>query len=74
LGGKYFIQPLYDEVSPFVKNTACVKLNGLWGVIDKSGKMIRKPEYESFKDLGNGDRRFIKEGKEFKVNELGGLK
>lgn len=74
LGGKYFIQPLYDEVSPFVKNTACVKLNGLWGVIDKSGKMIRKPEYESFKDLGNGDRIFIKEGKEFKVNELGGLK
>jgi hypothetical protein len=74
LGGKFFIQPNYQEITPFVKNFACVKSDGLWGIIDKSGKYLRKPEFEDYKDFGNGNRRFYKNGKEFKIDEFGVVK
>ena len=41
------IQPTYDEVSDFKIGLAVVKTKGFLGVMDKSGKQILQPRYET---------------------------
>ena len=38
----------FDEAYPFLKNYAVIKINGRYGIIDKSGNMAVKPEYTQF--------------------------
>lgn len=37
---KWAIQPMYDDVLPFSEGLSCVKINGKWGYINKTGKII----------------------------------
>lgn len=44
---KKIIPPKYDDVDLFSNGRACVKLNGLYGYIDKNGVEIIPPRYKS---------------------------
>ena len=37
---------IFDEVQPFYKDLATVKLDSHWGVINKSGEWVIKPHYQ----------------------------
>ncbi len=41
------IQPVYDDARWFSDGQAPIRLNGRWGFIDKKGKIIVQPTYES---------------------------
>jgi hypothetical protein len=40
--GEWAIEPVYDYASPFSQGLAPVSMNGRWGFIDKSGKVVIK--------------------------------
>ena len=44
--GEMVIKPKFEDISPFYEGLAAVKLNGLWGYLDESGKMIFEPKYQ----------------------------
>ena len=44
----------YDEVEPFLEGLARVTLNGKYGVIDNTGKIIVPLEYESPSNFSEG--------------------
>lgn len=48
---KKIIQPKYDDVDIFSNGRARVKLNGLFGYIDKNGKEIIPPRYKEASDF-----------------------
>ncbi len=43
--GNVVFNTWFDDVSPFHNGTAAVKIDSLWGVIDKSGNLIIPPKY-----------------------------
>ncbi|QSX04836.1 WG repeat-containing protein [Sedimentibacter sp. zth1] len=47
--GKEITEPIYDDVDFFVNSLeyAAVKINGLWGFIDKNGKTVINPTYQN---------------------------
>ena len=44
----------YQNGLPFESEVTGVQENGLWGIIDTTGKWIVKPKYTAFRILGNG--------------------
>lgn len=58
--GELIIQPIYQDVLPFVEGLAAVQLDGKWGFIDTLGNMVIKPQFDevegfsSIQDYANG--------------------
>ena len=53
--GKFTIQPQFDNAEPFAKDgTARITQNNLVGVIDKTGKIIINPAFQSISDFSEG--------------------
>ena len=65
---------IFDEVQPFYKDLATVKLDSHWGVINKSGEWVIKPHYQKlvllyelrryFTDFSGGSDTFARMGRE----------
>jgi len=50
--GTFLIQPIYEEVLPFIGKTTFAKLNGKWGSINKQGKVMMPFQYSGYSVLG----------------------
>ena len=44
-------KPQYDGSRDFKNGYAAVKKGELWGIIDKSGKVIIEPKFDGIKDM-----------------------
>ncbi|HEX8548687.1 MAG TPA: WG repeat-containing protein [Cytophagaceae bacterium] len=64
---------IYDEAGPFENRFAIVKSGDLYGVINKNGAMVVKPEYTSHSKETGGQRLLSKGGKFFKLMSDGSL-
>jgi hypothetical protein len=49
--GTWAIQPEFDAASDFQNGLSCVRVNKLWGLIDKNGKHIIEPIYNNLEDF-----------------------
>jgi hypothetical protein len=61
----------YDGVSNFFEGHALVKINNKCGAIDTLGNVIISIDYEEIKELGSGNIKAIKIGKEFYFDKTG---
>ena len=48
------IAAIYDEVSDFENNRACVKLDSYFGIIDTTGRFVIQPNYKEIKSGPDG--------------------
>ena len=66
-GGHFGVPYQYDEVKDFQDGYASVRLGDKWGVINKRGKEIIKPQYENLGNFENNQitacRKPVQEGK-----------
>ena len=66
------IPAIFDEVYAFENKYAVVKMNGLYGVINSSGKMFIEPNYDQF--VVEKDKKiFKKAGASFLLNKANQL-
>ena len=49
-----FLKLLYDDVGDFYEGLAWVKMNGKWGLIDKSGREVIPCKYDYARDFSEG--------------------
>ncbi len=70
-GYKYYdeivVAPKYDEVDHFYCNFAKVRLNNLWGIIDKAGREVISPQYDDVRYVNDIDTILVNK------NELWGV-
>ncbi|MFN3402520.1 MAG: WG repeat-containing protein [Cytophagaceae bacterium] len=71
--GEYQLPANFESADVFINRMAVVKQNGLYGVIDPSGKFIVKPEFSDFIN-NNGERVLIKDDIRYLLRERGVLK
>ena len=60
---------IFDEVQPFHKDLATVKLDSHWGVINKSGEWVIKPHYQKLVLLYENLLLCKQNNKEFLINK-----
>lgn len=58
-GGNELIPAKFDFAAPFENGTAIVKYNGKWGVIDRSGAFVIKPQYFRVKRLNHKGKDYF---------------
>ncbi|WP_028978579.1 WG repeat-containing protein [Sporocytophaga myxococcoides] len=63
----------YDELTFAGNNMVAARKGNKWGVLDNTGKVLVKPEYEEFK-AENGQSKFLKDGKWYILGRGGVLK
>ena len=61
--GEPLFEPQFDEPPRFHKNIACVKKDGLWGLIQNGRIWLTEPAYETIYDFINGYAKIEKNGK-----------
>ncbi|REK72019.1 WG repeat-containing protein [Paenibacillus paeoniae] len=47
IGAEWIIQPQYDDITTFKDGVAFVEVDGKWGLIDRKGTYLVKPQYEN---------------------------
>ncbi len=57
-----------DSLRPFYEGRAAYQKNGKWGFLDKSGKVLLYPRYESVSDFYQGFARVSHKGRDRYVN------
>lgn len=62
------LESKYDFVRDFKNDLACVKLDGKWGVIDTSGKVLFQPSYDYISDFEYGIAKCIKDVRQGHAN------
>ena len=67
----FFHSNKYEGVLPFNDKLACVKMNGKWGLIDKTGKLVKPCEYD--KVYIENQHANMKKGKECFVFDSQGI-
>lgn len=53
-GGKWVVDPVYDDVDVFREGVAWVKVGDQWGLIDSEGTLIIEPKYEAIREFNDG--------------------
>ena len=54
ISGTVKISPRFEGLGEFTDNVALAQLNKKWGVINKKGEFIRKPEFQDVRQFENG--------------------
>jgi hypothetical protein len=71
----YAIDPQFDDVTGFQEGMAFVKLNDKWGVIDNTGKIVVKPQFDDYEDFvyrfSEGMAQVSKDGKWGYIDKTG---
>lgn len=67
-------QQLYDDAECFYAGKAAVELNGKWGFIDKTGKMIIEPQYDKVKSFLDDGKVYVEiDGEERLIDKMGNI-
>lgn len=70
--GKEISNQTYEDVHIFIDETyAAVKINGLWGFIDKDGNIKIEPQFEDARSFSNGMAAVKMAGKWGFINDTG---
>lgn len=71
LYNKIIIQPIYQEAGDFNEGLAAVRLDNLWGFIDKNGDDVISFQYDSAVAFTEGMAYVLKKNKWGKIDKLG---
>ena len=52
--GKFVVNPLFDDVSNFVKGLAVMKVGDKYGYVDKTGKFVINPQFDYARNFWGG--------------------
>ena len=52
--GNFVVFPQYDEIRDLYEGLVAVENDGLWGFVDKNGKVIIQPQYSYVRDFHEG--------------------
>ena len=66
--GKVIAQNVYESIAPFKNAYAITRKDGLYGMINKQGKVVIDNKYEKIKVGRYGDVRAVKEGQEIMLD------
>ena len=54
VSGKIIIPPKFEGLGEFQADVALAKSNQKWGVINRRGEFLKKPEFQDVREFENG--------------------